>query len=222
MVRKVLVLLCGVMLLTTVGLASPLTDYSQGKVALDIMSLPKLDLEVSDNEGHKADLDGKNSNINAGLTVGLGNKWALQYRYETGDAEDMVSGPFTNKPELTDHQLNVLYKLDKNFSAFVGATRAKLENTGDFGIKSKNNTGYHGGLIGVAPLSDKVNFYGIVSAGNKLEAAEAGFSYALNKNMDINVAYLYRKHKDFEVDDQLDYKADYETKGLGCGLTYRF
>jgi len=202
------VLLCTFM---TAGVttASPLTDYSAGKVALDINWTPGLDLEANGET-----LDGKSGNFDYGLTAGLGGKWAIQYRYLNPVSKDY--GGFHGG--VRSQEVNVLYKLDKNLSAFAGWHQARLTtNAPGFSLPSKST--WQVGLIGTTALGKKTTLYGIVGAGGSLLNAEAGFAYALAKDLDVNLFYRYKRIDDLRANA---YEIDTTTKGLCPGLTYRF
>lgn len=81
--------------MSSVAMASPLTDYSKGNAALDITyrntSTYKVDEQVGEyklsdislpGHGQLGSLNGK-SNVEWGFTYGIGNNWALQYRQAT-------------------------------------------------------------------------------------------------------------------------------------------
>ncbi|MDR7866443.1 MAG: hypothetical protein RIN56_06445 [Sporomusaceae bacterium] len=202
------VLLCT---FTTAGvtMASPLTDYSAGKVALDVNWTPSLDLEANGET-----LDGKSGNFDYGLTAGLGGKWAIQYRYFNPVSKD-YSGFHGG---VRSQEVNVLYKLDKNLSAFAGWHQARLTtNAPGYSLPGKST--WQVGLIGTTALGKKTTLYGIVGAGGSLLNAEAGFAYALAKDLDVNLFYRYKRIDDLKVND-ID--LDTTTKGFGLGLTYRF
>lgn len=204
------VLLCTFM---TAGVttASPLTDYSAGKVALDINWTPSLDMEANSLTG-----DGKSGNFDYGLTAGLGNNWAIQYRYFNPVSKD-YGGIHAG---VRSQEVNILYKLDKNLSAFAGWHQARLTtNAPGFSLPSKST--WQVGLIGTTELGKKTTLYGIVGAGSSLLNAEAGFAYALAKDLDVNLFYRYKRIDDLKVDG---YSGDIDAtvKGFGLGLTYRF
>lgn len=211
------VLLCTFM---TAGVttASPLTDYSAGKVALDVNWTPSLDIEA---EGET--IDGKNGNFDFGLTYGLGNKWAIQYRYFNPVSKDLsVLGGY--HAGVRSQEVNVLYKLDKNLSAFAGWHQAKLTTNAPLtGLSLDNKSTWQVGLIGTTELGKKTTLYGIVGAGSSLLNAEAGFAYALAKDLDVNLFYRYKRIDDLRISNGINsVGVDTTTKGFGLGLTYRF
>jgi hypothetical protein len=206
------VLLCTFMF-AGVTTASPLTDYSAGKVALDVNWTPNNDMEAS-SQSYGFSGDGKNANFDFGVTAGLGNKWAIQYRYFNPVSKDY----FGYHAGVRSQEVNILYKLDKNLSAFAGWHQAKL--TSNFpGFSPDNKSTWQAGLIGTTELSRKTTLYGIVGAGGSLFSAEAGFAYALDKDLDVNLFYRYKRIDNLKVND---YELDTTVKGFGLGLTYRF
>lgn len=147
--------------LSSVAMASPLMDYSQGKASLDYMYRPSLDFDgkaglnglpeaaifadgAAGNSFASGTLDGK-ANLDWGITYGIGNNWAIQYRgynpetdnktfisenegpvvYQApgeGDGVDFVPGVTVNG-KINSEEFNVLYKLNKNVAAFAGVVR---------------------------------------------------------------------------------------------------
>lgn len=204
------VALCS-LLAAGVTMASPLTDYSAGKVALDVNWTPSLDMEGKVG-GYTLSGDGKNGNFDFGVTAGLGNKWALQYRYANPVSKDY----YGFHAGVRNQEVNVLYQFDKNLSAFVGWHQAKL--TSSVGDGDNKNT-WQIGLVGTTEIAKKTTLYGIVGAGSSLFSAEAGVAYALNKDLDVNLFYRYKRMDDLKAGSLA---VDTEIKGFGLGLTYRF
>lgn len=202
------VLLCTFMM-AGVTTASPLTDYSAGKVALDVNWTPSLDMEAND-----LSADGKRGNFDYGLTAGLGNKWAIQYRYFNPVSKD-YGGYHAG---IRSQEVNVLYKLDKNLSAFAGWHQARI-TTNAPGYSLPHKSTWQLGLIGTTEIARKTTLYGIVGAGGSLLSAEAGLSYALAKDLDVNLFYRYKRIDDLRIND---FDIDTTTKGFGLGLTYKF
>ncbi len=222
--------------LSTVSFASPATDYSQGKVAIDISIRPNMDLDFGGNK-----LDGKSSNPNLGVTIGLGNKMAFQYRNDAADSKSYTFGGSVYgiaingeiHGDFKAQEYNLLYKIDKNLTALVGLTNAKgsLKASGTIGgqpgsidFSGKDSNGYQVGLIGTTKLAEKANAYGIISAGNKITNYEVGVSYEFTKNAEFNLFYRDTTYKGIKVTyggvDSPDF--DYKAKGMGYGITYKF
>lgn len=205
--KKVLILAVALLFVSGVCAASPLTDYSQGKAAIDITFNPNQDLKVGSES-----YDGKSSNLDGSFTIGVGNRFAVQYRQLDSEA-------VSNK--LNVQEFNVLYKVNKHVSAYTGFAKTYYSVFANDGmeLKGPNNNHWQVGLIGSAPIYDKTTAYGIVSAGRDLRSWEVGVSYALAKNMELNVLYRDYKAENLSWGGS---SADARVKGLGYGLTFKF
>ena len=92
--KKCIMAILFIFVLSSVAFASPLTDYSKGKAALDINYRVSPDYDVdaragdinimkqAKDAGLPTSFDG-DSNVEWGFTYGIGNNWALQYRQAT-------------------------------------------------------------------------------------------------------------------------------------------
>jgi opacity protein-like surface antigen len=240
MKKKVLLTLAAAMAVTSVAFASPLTNYDKGSLALDLNTSisPKAELTI---DGISESDDSK-ERLGAGVSYGLGNKFALQYKFLDNKSKDYLlyeySDPFdygnlTLNAKLTGHEINVLYQINPNVSAYVGVTRstAKVTVTENYGpnpgnitdseslSESQSKNGYQVGLVGQTKLADKLTGWASVSAGNRVNAYEIGLGYDVAKNTELNLFYREVKYKDFNFDDT---KLDVTTKGLGAGVTFKF
>lgn len=216
--KKVLSGVAALLMVSSVGFASPLTDYSQGKVALDLSVRSSNDVTADG-----TDFDGKTSNVNYGVTVGLGNKFAFQYKQDNADAKDKYDSVGVNgHPELGSNQYNVLYQLNPNVSAFVGLTNTQPTLKSTFGSQDgKHTTGYQVGVIGTVPLGDKTTAYASLGYGDQIEDYELGLGYAVAQNLELNVGYKDTKFKKLNM-NQGDSDFDYKAHGLTYGVTYKF
>ena len=208
-IAVILTMLLCIFMTAGVTLASPLSDYSAGKVALDVNWTPRLDMEANGLSG-----DGRSSNFDFGLTAGLGNRWAIQYRHFNPVSKN-YGGYHAG---IRSQEVNLLYKLDKNLSAFAGWHQARI-TASHHGLSLPDKSTWQLGLIGTTALAKKTTLYGIVGAGNSLLNAEAGLSYALTRDMDVNLFYRYKKIDNLKI-NSVDF--DTTVKGFGLGLTYRF
>jgi len=229
---KVASIALSVVLIASVGWASPLTDYSQGKVSVDVISRPDLSMGDGTLNG-----DGKSDNMAYDLTVGLGHKWAIQYQHDSIDSKSMgiygYSGSLQGKAEA----VNVLYKLDKNVAAFAGWTKATADisgsdlSTAGITVDVSKINGYQAGFVGTLPLQKNLTAFSTVGFGNKITNYELGMAYQLDKNLEFNVGYRYTKYKGNET---VSYSSSYGSyiidsgtdnftiKGMECGITYKF
>jgi opacity protein-like surface antigen len=148
-VKKLILAMVFVFALSSVALATPLTDYSQGKAALDITYRVSPDFDTTTRitgiDGSLSKTFDGDNHLEWGLTYGVGNNWALQYRQAnpkatanygwSNDREASVAALETSggylqsinlgiEPKAKVDEYNVLYKLDKNFFLFTGLVRA--------------------------------------------------------------------------------------------------
>lgn len=239
MKKKVLLTLAAAMAVTSVAFASPITNYEKGSLAIDLNTSisPKLELSVNG----MSESDDSKERLGAGISYGLGNKFALQYKYLDNKTKeylvDEYIGSFyenmTLNARLTGHELNVLYQINPNVSAFAGWTRstAKVTVTENYGptpgyitdsasvSDERSKNGYQVGLVGQTKLADKLTGWASVSAGNRVNAYEIGVGYDVAQNTELNLFYREVKYKDFNYDDT---KLDVKAKGLGAGVTFKF
>lgn len=208
--KKVLILAMTLVLMSGVCAASPLTDYSQGKAAIDIDFYPSGDMDLN-GKG----FDGKSSNMAGSVTVGIGNDFAVQYRQSDWEAS---LAPY--KAKINTQQFNLLYKVNKNVSAFAGFSKTSLGRLVEDGeLKGPNQTDWQVGLIGSKQIAKKTTAYALAAMGSDIRNWEVGVSYAFAKNVEFNVMY-----RDFRADNLAwgGHSVDAEVKGIGYGLTFKF
>ena len=210
------------MLAANIGFAAPLSDYSAGKTAID---LTFRNTDVADKgPGYDISFDKKN-NMDWGITTGLGNKFAVQYNGYNAKTKDTYVEQFgiSGKGELKNQELNVLYKIDDNVSAYMGVVQSKWtiseDSSGSSSTDSKNEIQF--GLIGSTKIVDKTTAYASFAAGSDLINWKVGLSQEIVPNVDLNVDYRSLKVKNLTGSDFTD-KVDTTAKGLGVGVTYKF
>jgi len=221
-----------------VGFAAPVTDFTKGKWQVDATIMPSLSLGIQyyDDEYNPQ----SQTNVGFGLTYGLGNDWAVQYKSNNFDGGYRYDDPYSNYYNHRDYsmrgqELNFLHKLDKNSAVFVGITRSKSgydqhwgyydgeQNTAGFNDKAVE--GLQVGLQTVVPVSDKIDGYVVAAVGSKITSFEIGMAYKATKNLDVNISYLDRKYKDADVFNYSSYYGNdtsYSARGVGLGVSYRF
>lgn len=180
--------------------ASPLQNYSAGKVAVDLgVNLPS-SVEYG---GH--DFDDSNSGY-AGATLGLGNNMALNYKWNNYDADNF---------DTDTHQLNLMYKLVPGVSAYVGYLHA--DTSGYFG----NSEGSaQVGLSASYDIPALFTVWGNVGVGTNNAGYEVGISKELTNNLELNASYYNQKFDNaFSCDG---HEADLKAKGVNLGVTLKF
>jgi len=217
--RKRFIALClsGMLCVATSAQAAPLTDFDTWRGSIDLGAW-KTDVNISeDHDG--VDLDGE-WNFTGGITHKLGGRWGLQYQHHGmsadgnwfgGDKEVYSDvevataqiGRYREKVDYTGYsdELNIVYSLKKNVALFAGANRVRHELRytnleSDFSAEGKR-THFQGGVVAKAPLSDKVDAYGLVGGGTHgLFQAEAGFAFKMRNDWEANVGYRWFRVKD--------------------------
>lgn len=216
MKKRVLATIVAISAISSVGFASPMTDYSQGNVAVDLSVRASNHTDMDGNSG-----DGKTANFNYGLTVGMGDNWAFQYKKDNADSKTFTEGGGnTGHTELESNQYNVLYKLDQNLSAFVGLTNTKAKYRMNASLDTDNAVGYQVGLVGTMPLAPKLTGYASLGLGNKITDYQIGLGYEVFQNVELNVGYQDTKFKKLHYSGESDF--DYKAHGMTYGLTYKF
>lgn len=207
------------MLLCSSGFAAPLMDYSAEKVAIDVSVQPNADLTVKLPATYST--DSKGTPFRFGITTGLGDNFALQYRQFNLNTKQSPTGDFgfLRPAQQTFKELNLYYKVAKNTSLFVGIVHHDyhtLDNNLQPMYISPTTKAFQGGLVTVADLGKDVSAYGIFAVGTKqLRSCELGLSYAITSQLDFD---MYYKTQQIEF----DYGYDSHVNGIGYGLTYKF
>jgi opacity protein-like surface antigen len=222
----ILAIAAATMLTTSIGFAAPLTDYSAGKTSIDLI-WRNSDNELKTSDGTDS-LD-KKSNLDFGITTGLGNNFAIQYNdYNAKSKEttlpDGFGGTYQEHGSLKTQELNVLYKIDKNVSAYTGVVRVKGNvNSDGNGFSSNTKNKMQFGLVGSTKIADKTTAYAVVGVASDYTNWKVGVSQEIAPNLEFTVDYrrLQAKKLTFDVaGTPLD--ADVTVKGLGFGVGYKF
>lgn len=168
--KKIVMVVLFVFALSSVAFASPLTDFSKGKAALDInyRVSPDYDLNARVNDfnvnaeakkiGLPTNFDGDN-NLEWGFTYGIGNNWALQYRQAT------PKGNLTlidySRPDREENVVNSTPIQDFLYDSHLHAVNVNLEaktRVDEYNVmyKMDKNFSLFTGLVKASP-SLKVN-----------------------------------------------------------------
>ncbi len=222
LISLILAIMLACMLMAGVTLASPLNDYSKGKTAIDIHWLPNLSMKDSYEGTTDTDSDredGKRSNLDWGITTGLGGKWAVQYRQFNPETKDIGDWGFG----MRTRELNVLYQIDEGLSVFAGWHQAKFTYWCPVSVTADNKNKLQAGFIASTPIAEKTRLYGIAGFGKDLANYEAGLSYEFSPSLDFDLFYRYKKVKNLEdTIGNFAYRDDVTAKGLGFGFSYKF
>lgn len=230
MKKKVLALAAVAACVSSLAFATPQTQWNQGEWQLDLGAWnPKASVDAGDwssafkaQNGFKEDTDTK-WNFQGGLGYGLSDRWGLQYNYY-GLKTDK-DGHKGYKTDGDEHEVNLVYSINKNFAAFAGWNRINNDLKGIGGRNhSETNNVAQIGLIAKAQLAKNFDFYAKGALGTKKTAMwEAGLGYSITPDLDITAGYRYLNtqlsdsHEFGNKDD-----ANISYKGFIAGLSYRF
>lgn len=276
--KKLILIALFLFALSSVAAAAPLMEFDKGKVALDYTYRPSLDFSADAKIGGtlfgesgsisgSRNFDG-DANLDLGITIGIGNKWGLQYR-QYNPAGTIWSGSFGFgqnyaamstaeydpvtinlgfEGKIRSDEFNLLYGFDKNWAAFVGVVRnsagikTSLSGSG-YGYSgsltipelwSEEKNHFHFGVVGSYKIADKTNLWGLASFGGDYRNWEAGVSYDIGKDLQLNVNYRDTKFDKFKFagvnfntpdpanSTAIDVTSDVTVKGWGFGITYKF
>jgi hypothetical protein len=212
---------------TSVGFASPLNDYEAGKTSIDVMYRQS---DITAKGDGFTDSYNKKGNVEFGITTGLGSNFAVQYngfntKSKVTAFPDGAGGTYNDQATLKVQEFNVLYKLDKNVSAFVGMAKVKGEvNSDGFVMSSTGKNKVQIGLIGTTKLADKTTAYAQVGVASDYMSYKIGVSQEIAPNLELNLDYSRTNAKKLSFDDGAGGRTDVDvtTKGIGLGVTYKF
>ena len=192
--------------------ATPQTSFDKGETQLDLGAWNvKTTVGYEDNAGNDYKFDGK-WNFTGGVTHALSDKLAVQYEYHGLNSGRLQGG--TAELDGDQHELNVLYSLNKNLAVYAGWTQLKIDGQG---FEAKNSVAQIG-LVGKAPITDKLDAYGRVAIGSKSTTIwEAGLGYSITDDLDVNAGYRFVNTDTPNVND-----SSTTFKGFTAGLSYRF
>lgn len=221
---------------SSIGLAAPANaSYEQGKVTVDLA------MELSptfntDSAGTTIKHDGE-SQFKGGATVGLGHNFALQYQYSKNKMKEVVSrgannsGTETDNGEVTSNEVNLLYKVSPNLSAYIGNQHVNGSMNFDFVFDDPANGSIHtaidssknyaqAGVIVQQELSKQLTGWASVGIGPDLTDYKIGLAYKVNKNVDFDVYYSDTNYRSFANYAGTDY--DMKLKGVNMGVSLKF
>ncbi len=195
--------LMGMTLCAGTSFASPATNYAPGAVTIEAGINAAPSMKVGDADG-----DDK-SRPYAGVTVGLGSNFALQYKYSDNKVNDLDGSGF--HAGMKTQEYNIAYQAGPNTYVYAGDMSCK----GTGVLSSSSDDRFQVGVRYVAPAGDKTNWWVGGAVGDSLWRAEIGASYAVAPNVDWDLSYQYTQVNDYH--DAVDVK----TQGLYTGLTFK-
>ncbi|MBQ6713088.1 MAG: outer membrane beta-barrel protein [Selenomonadales bacterium] len=207
MKKKVLSALIATMVVGSVTAMAAPAEIEEGKwdVTLGTSFSPN-----SEYEGR--DLDG-DSGFYGNITYGMDDNWAIQYDYSH------YSYSLRDEEGKGDaSEVNILYKLSPNLNAYAGYVYYGEKYTYAGGSDGYHTDGIQVGLQGWYPLGEKVNLFGKIGIGNNNQIYEIGSTYKFADDWGLDVSYRWAEYKDFNDEDDGDYKFD----GVRAGISTTF
>jgi len=225
--KKRIGLLIAVLVVAFSGLAaaSPMTDLSAGKVAVDLLNWTP-DLKGSLNAGgynFGSDTISGNGSLQYGITVGVAQNWGVYFRGFDAQSQDKpIPGyPLSYNYEMSYQQYGLEYGFGENFAVFAGGANAKGKlNISPLSFSSADKNAFQIGAIAQAPVGKDLKAYGRLAVGGDITDWEIGLSYLVAKNTELTLNYreVYANKLDFGS----GITVDGNVKGLGYGLTFKF
>lgn len=214
MKKLVLATVIGLSLMGSTAIAAPLHDYSAGKVAIDV------GFNWGGNMTPRLGTIDNAPSMNAGVTVGLGNRLALQYKYDNWQTKDVymkhAGVQFDYQTGFQKHQVNLLYQVAPGISPYIGWRHDSVNLNISSRLGSRKLTGTDNivqvGILGQYRFAkNKATIWGDIafSAQNR-QSYEIGIGYEVIKSVDLNITYQYDKIESFKV------------RGFTTGVTYKF
>ncbi len=218
--RKIIAAMSLSLLITTSAFASPTTEFQQGALSLEIGST--LNSNVSGKGKISPDVPGK-SGYKAGITAGLSNNLAVQYKQGMFKSEDSTILGMTTFAQSKPKDFNLLYKVNPNLTFIAGYENTEI-SYGKF-VTAASKSALHFGFTGTHKLNDKATLFATLLGGKDVSLRELGVSYALSKDTTFNVSYAERKVKSVDLaipaHPMLNGKVDYTMKGISCLFAFK-
>lgn len=175
--------------------ASPLQDFSQGKVAFDVNWKPD-------------SFRGGQNKWEYSITTGVGSRLALGYR------QIDFSPRFLGKQiDASNKEVNIIYKMNENIQLTAGYSMTKRHGAFSDRSSEDNANMAEAGIIAVKSLGHATTLYTLLAIGSKGDNVEFGLSYQIRKNLELTTTYRH-----------LEYNSGFgqeDFRGFGVGLTLK-
>jgi len=218
--KRIVLLAVVLLFVSSVSVASPLTDYSAGKASIDLTWRDTLNTASAPN--HSYDFN-KKHNLDGSVTFGLGSNFAAQYRHfepKSADTATSFNSYRGGYEQPKTNEFNLLYKLDKNIAVLAGWVNGQGYQKDVLGSSSTQNKEFWQLGI-VATIAPKTTVWGSIAAGSDLTNCEVGLSYEFCPSWEFNVSYRELDLKGIaNVSGTTNW--DLKAKGLGYGVTYKY
>lgn len=232
MKKKIAAAVLGILMAgTTAVYASPVTDFAKGHISAEFGSTLNSTFNGSGEVTGKA--DGK-SGFKYGVTAGLGDNWALQFKGGKFKSE-VFSGSSQTYPitvttfgKSTHQEFNLIRRISPNVSAVAGW----VQNEFSYGqyVEPATISSFHFGFMADKKMNEKSTAFAAVLSGKDVLFWEAGISYQIAKDTHFNVSYGEREFRNVDlgvemttpINISLHKKEDYKLKGITCLFSVDF
>jgi hypothetical protein len=208
--------------------ASPVTDFEKGNVTVEFGST--LNSTFNGSGAVTGEADGK-SGFKYGVTTGLGDNWAIQFKggkfkseVFTGNSQAHPGVSVTTFGKSTHQEFNLIRRISPNVSAVAGWVQNKF-SYGQY-VEPATISSFHAGFMADQKLNEKATLFAAVLGGKDVLFWEAGISYKIAKDAHFNVSYGEREFKNVDLDILspivMHEKEDYKLKGITCLFSVDF
>ena len=190
---KNLILLMALVLLLTAApvFASPLEDFSSGRLAVDLNWKPH-------------SFAGGDA-LEIGATAGLGGNWAISCRQLGFDTPGHL-----NDYRVRHREINLIRKIGDRLQIYAGHAHTGRHT----GIEAKDVVQL--GVIVAKKMGDRFTLYTNLGGGKNVANIEIGLSYRLNPHLELTSTY---RHLTVEKIGEGAPRHNY--RGFGLGLTWK-
>jgi predicted porin len=140
-------------------------------------------------------------------TVGLGDRWAMNYR------QINFKPKFNGNPiDSSNKEVNVIYKMNDTIQLMAGYSMTKRHGTFSTHSLPKDNM-VQGGVIASKSLGPSTTLYTLLSLGSKGNNIEVGLSYQIEKDLELTTTYRHLEYNSGRGQEDF--------RGFGIGLTFK-
>jgi len=225
--KKIIAAVLGVLMAgATAAYASPVTDFEKGDITVEFGSTLNSTFHGSGEVEGEA---GGKSGFKYGVTAGLGDDWAIQFKGGKFKSEDFsaystsLHTTVNTYGKSTHQEFNLIRRLSPNVAAVAGWVQNKFSYSNT--VEPATIASVHAGLIANQKLDEKSTLFAAVFGGKDVLFWEAGISYQIAKDTHFNVSYGERQFKNVDLDVpaySLHKKEDYKLKGITCLFSVDF
>lgn len=167
-----------------------------------------------------------------GIVVGLGGKWAAEYRYANNDLDshlnfaDVGAYPDIKIPfdgEVATKEYRLKYQVNKFLNVFVEDYH--VDGKGNLNILGPMEAHHDRLVIGAQygrtfDKRAKSAWWVGLSAGDRIQHVEAGVTYGINHHLNLDISYQYTNVD--RIAPVAGMNLAVSSQGIYTGLSYRF